>query len=68
MTSEMVESTWANIGFFSPPSQPRKRLHLKIIKKRQCMVFNRTCRDNIYIYIYIHTHTLDTDGAERMNT
>ena len=22
MTSEMVESPWANIGFFSPPSRP----------------------------------------------
>ena len=74
MTSEMVESTWACIGFFLQHLDPDIRkitrrlvhLHLKILKKKQSVVFNRTCLDNdllpkytiyIYIYIYIYTHT-----------
>ena len=56
MTSEMVESAWANKGFFLHHLGPEIRrivrrlehLHLKIIKKRQSVVFNRIC----YIYIY----------------
>ena len=47
MTSEMVESAWANIGGFLhlDPEIRRivrrfERLHLKIIKKMQSVVFN----------------------------
>ena len=59
MTSEMVESAWANIGFFFhhlDPEIPRivrrlEHLHVKIIKERQSVLFNRTSL-SIYIYIY----------------
>ena len=70
MTREVVESDWANIGFFSPPSRPGRmvrrleRLHVKILKERQFVVINRTCRDNnllpIYIYIYIYINKITT--------
>ena len=59
MISEMVESAWANIGFFLPHLDPEirrivrrlERLHLKIIKKRQSQGFNRTF---LYTYIYVY--------------
>ena len=58
MTSEMVESAWANIGFFLYQLDPEVRrlvrrlecLHLKILKKKQSAVVNQT-----YIYILIQT-------------
>ena len=38
-----------------------ERLHLKILKRKQAVVFNQTCLDNdllrIYIYIYIWSVT-----------
>ncbi len=54
MTSEMVKSAWANIGFFLYQLDPEvrrlvrrlERLHLKILKKKQSTVFNETCLDN----------------------
>ena len=60
MTSEMVKSAWANIGFFLHHLDPEiqrivrrlEHLHLKIIKKKQSVVFNRTSL-SLYIYIYI---------------
>ena len=66
MTSEMVKSAWANIGFFLYQLDPEVRrrvrrlepLHLKILKKKQSTVFNQTCLDydllptyTTYIYI-----------------
>ena len=68
MTKEIVESAWANIGFFLHHLDPEirrkvRRLecpHLKIIKKCQSVVFNRTCLFvclslslSLYIYMYI---------------
>ena len=58
-TSEMVESAWAPIVhfFYHLDSDIRKitlrleRLHLKILKRKQSAVFNRTC---LFIYIYIY--------------
>ena len=51
MTSEMVESPQANIGFFlyqlDLDVRKLKHLHL-ILKKKQSMVFNQTCLE-IYI-------------------
>ena len=56
MTSKMVESAWAAIGFFLYQLDPEVRrlvrrvehLHLKIIfkKKKQSSVFYQTCLDN----------------------
>ena len=51
MTRKMVESSWANIGFFLYQFDPDirrlarrlKRLHLKILKKKQSAVINQTC-------------------------
>ena len=56
MDSEMVESSWTNIGFFLYQlnlevrrlGRRLERLHL-ILKKKQSAVFNQY----IYIYIYI---------------
>ena len=65
--SKMVKSTRANLGFFTHDLNPEIRrivrrleyLHLKIIKKKQSMEFDRTCLDNnllskykIYLYMY----------------
>ena len=73
MIREMVESAWANIVFFLHHLDPEigrrvrrlKRLHLKIIKKRLSVVFNRTCPDNklLPIYIYIYIRIMDTIKA-----
>ena len=53
MTSKMVESAWANIGFFFYQLDAEVRrlecLHLKILIKKQSTGFNQTC---FYIYIY----------------
>ena len=65
MTSEMVESVWANIGFFLSQLHSEvwiqvrrlERLHLKIFKKKLSTVFNKTCS---YIYIYIYIYILST--------
>ena len=54
MTNKMVESAWANIVFFLHHLDSEigrivrrlEHLHLKIIKKRPSLVFNRTCLDN----------------------
>ena len=54
MTTKMMESTWANIGFFLYQHDPDIRrlvrrlecLYLKILKKKQSTVFNQTCLDN----------------------
>ena len=58
-------------GFFLYQMEPEvrrlvrrlERLHLKILKKKQFVVFNQTCLDNelppkytIYIYIYIYIY------------
>ena len=51
MTSEMVKSAWASIGYFlyylDPDIQRIARrlehLHLKILKKKQSEVFNHSC-------------------------
>ena len=58
MTSEMVESTLANIGFFLYQLDPEVR---RLMRRLECAVFNQTCLNNdllpqytIYIYIYIH--------------
>ena len=56
MTSKMVESTWASIGYFLFQLDPDirklirrlKHLHFKILKKKQSVVINQT-----YSYIYI---------------
>ena len=61
MTSKIVESAWANIGFFlyQLDTEIRKLvrrlecLNLKILKKKRCAIFNQTCCVCIYIYIYI---------------
>ena len=71
MTSEMVESAWASIGYFlhqlDQDIRRLEHLQLKILKKKESMVFNQTCLDNdllpkyviyIYTYRYIHTHIL----------
>ena len=62
MTSKMVESAWANIGFFLYQLDPKVKrlvrrleyLPFKIFKKKQSLVFNQTC---LYIYIYTHIHS-----------
>ena len=54
MTSEMVESVWANTGFFLYQFDPEvrrqvrrlERLRLKILKKKQFAVFNPIYLDN----------------------
>ena len=66
MTSEMVENTLANIRFFFHLLDPEirrrvrrlERLHLKIIKKGESVVFNRPRLDNNSLPKYTaHTHT-----------
>ena len=60
MTSNMVESAWANVGFFLYQLDPEVRrlvrrlecFHLKILKKKQSTVFNQTSL-SLYIYIVI---------------
>ena len=50
----MVERAWASMGHFLHHLDPNIRkitrrldsLHLKILKKKQSAVFNRTCLDN----------------------
>ena len=54
MTREMVESARVSMGYFLHHLDPdiRKvtrrleRLHVKILKRKQSVVFNRTCLDN----------------------
>ena len=54
ITSEMLESAWANIRFFRYQIDPElrrlvrrlERLHLMILKKKQSVVFNQICLDN----------------------
>ena len=63
MTTEMVESVWANMGYFLHHLDPnireirkkQKRLHLKILKMKQSMVFywKRLDNDLLPKYIYI---------------
>ena len=60
MASKIVESAWANMGLFLHHLATEIRrierrfecLHLKIIKKRQSVVFNRTCLDNNFLPKY----------------
>ena len=67
----MVESAWANIGFFFYQLDPEVRrlvrrlecFHLNIFKKKQSAVFNQTCLDNdllpqytTYVCIYIYIY------------
>ena len=67
MTSEMVEIAWASMTHFLHHLDPdiRKitkrleRLRLKILKRIQSVVFNRTylvnaAKNTTYIYIYIY--------------
>ena len=54
MTSEIVESALANIGIFSPSSQPAntkksKKTRTSSLEKRQSVEFIRTCLDKICI-------------------
>ena len=53
---------WASIGYFlhhfdayiRKITRRLKRLHMKILKRKQSVVFNRICLDNIYICMKIN--------------
>ena len=68
LTIEMIENTWASMGYFLHHLEPdirnvTRRLgrpYLKILKRKLSVVFNQTCIDydllpkyRLYIYIYI---------------
>ena len=78
MTSEVVESAWANIRcvLYQLDSDIRRlvrrleRLHLIIQKKNnQSTICNLTCLYiYIYIYIYTHTHTSLSSSCRAIST